>query len=627
MPKQHYGNRQAAWIKDDRDVRVSDRDRRVTFKSNRYGGKKDNNRGRDWGNALREHLQDEDVDMGFSAGSSKTNRFNNGGRRGRKGSPMPLAKTKRKLLESPSHWYKVSLPHGDKYDKSFLLKTFVEKVAPLPFWPIAWQVYGPSATFYVDDYKVAEKIHDLDRMIQMPNGFKLIIRVYGGCPNVDMTAATKEKIKLAMAKRYNDSTKALDLTKFHADPDLQNYFCALFKPLVFQAVVDIISENIPQLEALNLFDNKIQLLSYLKKIDKKIPNLKILYMGNNKLREISQLDALQGLPIVDLVLDGNPLCDKFKDQATYISEVRKRFPKCLKLDGIELPPPISFDIAEEHHIPAPQQTFLCDIKGGTVVREFLELYFQIFDSGNRQPLLQAYHEHASFSLTMGYPYSHGKEKGPWLNWYATDNRNLLRLQDPDRRAKLMKQGQLAVVSYLQEMPGTKHDIHSFTVDLTLFTPLMLCLTVSGMFKELKSGHKTPPLRFFFRTLVIVPAGSGFCIANETLHVTNATPDQGVEAFKTTVNVITPPQALPAASISSPGPSVPIVAPNMPVVAPNVPDDATKQEMVKQMSAQSGMNLEWSLKCLEETQWDYQRASVVFQNLNSAGVVPPQAFVK
>lgn len=46
-----------------------------------------------------------------------------------------------------------------------------------------------------------------------------------------------------------------------------------------------------------------------------------------------------------------------------------------------------------------------------------------------------------------------------------------------------------------------------------------------MFKELKSGHKIPPLRYFFRTLVIVPAGTGFCIVNEELHVSNATPEQ------------------------------------------------------------------------------------------------------
>ncbi|XP_030753850.1 nuclear RNA export factor 1-like [Sitophilus oryzae] len=232
------------------------------------------------------------------------------------------------------------------------------------------------------------------------------------------------------------------------------------------------------------------------------------------------------LPVIDLVLDGNPLCNKFRDKDTYISEVRKRFPKCIKLDGIDLPPPISFDISEETHLPDGQQTFLCNSEGEVIVRQFLEQYFQIYDTENRQPLLQAYHEHAVFSLTMAYPYGYGKEKNvSWLNWYNTDNRNILKLTDGDRRFKLLRQGHLSVVSYLQEMPQTKHDIHSFTVDLTIFTPHMISLTISGMYKELKSGHKIPPTRFFFRTLVIVPAGTGFCIANDLLHVSNATPDQ------------------------------------------------------------------------------------------------------
>ncbi|KAJ8940254.1 hypothetical protein NQ314_010776 [Rhamnusium bicolor] len=590
MPKSYFGNKQTTWVKDDRerDYRVSDRDRRVTFKPNRYGGNKEFNN-RDWKNAIREHLQDEDVDMGVSSGSGRYhNKKFNRGKKGRRGSPVP--NTKWKLLESPTGWYKVS-----------------------------WQVYGTTITFYVDDLKVAEKLQSLDKQIQLPSGFKIFVRVNAGSPNVDMNSTTKQKMKEVMAKRYNSITKALDLTKFHADPDLQGFFCALFKPIVFITVIEIIAENIPELEALNLFDNKIMMLSVFKKSLKKLPNLKILHMGNNKLRDISQLDSLQGLPIIDLVLDGNPLCDKFKEQTSYISEVRKRFPKCIKLDGIDLPPPICFDITEEHHLPDPQQTFLCNSEGGSIVRQFLEQYFLIYDTNNRQPLLQAYHENAIFSMTMAYPYGCKDKAAAWLHWYHTDNRNLKRVLDTERRVKLLKQGQLAVVSYLQEMPLTKHDIHSFTVDLTLFTPQMLCLTVSGMFRELKSGNKSPPIRYFFRTLVIVPAGSGFCIANEELHITNAFPDQAKEAFKTPVAVEPTPVA-PVATVSSPG--GPAVSPIVPV-----PDDATKQEMVRQMSAQSGMNLEWSLKCLEETQWDFQRASLVFQHLQSQGVIPPEAFVK
>lgn len=62
---------------------------------------------------------------------------------------------------------------------------------------------------------------------------------------------------------------------------------------------------------------------------------------------------------------------------------------------------------------------------------------------------------------------------------------------------------------------------------------MLTLVVSGMYKELRTAHKVPPIRYFYRSFVIVPAGSGFCVINEQLHVTNATEEQAkVSCIKT-----------------------------------------------------------------------------------------------
>lgn len=139
---------------------------------------------------------------------------------------------------------------------------------------------------------------------------------------------------------------------------------------------------------------------------------------------------------------------------------------------MDLPPPIGFDISEEAKLPDPQQTFLCSPDGQEVVRQFLEQYFLLYDSESRQPLLNAYHQFALFSMTMAYPYSpygQNKKGGSWLEWYANDNRNLLRVIDADRRLKLLLQGQGSIITFLEEMPDTKHDVHSFTVDLSLFT--------------------------------------------------------------------------------------------------------------------------------------------------------------
>ncbi|XP_018319322.1 nuclear RNA export factor 1 isoform X2 [Agrilus planipennis] len=584
-------------------------DRRVTFKHSKHGRKNNRN----WSASLEAHFQEEDVDMGGSGGGFTSAK--NFRRKGRSGTPPPKG-AKRKLLDSPVGWFRVTIPYGHKYEKNFILKLLMDHVSPLTLYPVMWTSERNVVTFYVDEYKVAEKLNNLDRQIRYPDGFNMIIKVNTGSPNVvDINESMKEKMKLAMAKRYNAATRALDLTKFHADPDLQDVFCALFKPIILLTAIDIISVNIPDLEALNLYDNRIHVLSHLKKLNTKLPNLKILHIGNNKIKDISMLDALSGLPLVDVVLDGNPLCDKYKNQETYISEVRKRFPKVMKLDGVDLPPPISFDISEEVPLPTSQQTFLCNAEGQGIVRQFLEQYIQIFDGETRQPLLQAYHEQATLSMTMAYPYGQHQKNSSWLNWYLTDNRNILRVTDSDRRMRLLKQGHLAVVSFLNDMPATKHDIHSFTVDLCLFTPQLINLTFTGLYKELHSGHKMPPIRYFCRTFVIIPAGSGFCILNEMLHVTNATEEQRKIAFRTPA---------PAPPVQTPAP------PNTPVTTPpstSIPDDAVKQQMVQAMAQQSGMNLDWSQKCLQETDWNFERAVFVFTELQKQGTVPPEAFVK
>lgn len=167
------------------------------------------------------------------------------------------------------------------------------------------------------------------------------------------------------------------------------------------------------------------------------------------------------------------------------------------------------------------------------------------DSDNRTLLLNAYHEHAMFSMTSAYPYGMNSKNSSWLNWYNTNNRNLIKLTDYERRHKLLRHGQVCIVNYLQEMPASKHDLHNFSVDLNIFTvgfsiamchhsmvwsvvflqPTMLHLSVAGVFKEFSSGHKVAPLRYFCRTFVIVPAGSGFCITNDELHISNATSEQ------------------------------------------------------------------------------------------------------
>lgn len=50
-----------------------------------------------------------------------------------------------------------------------------------------------------------------------------------------------------------------------------------------------------------------------------------------------------------------------------------------------------------------------------------------------------------------------------------ENRNLFRVNDTNKRQKLLKQGRLPVVSFISEMPQTRHHLHTFTMDISLVT--------------------------------------------------------------------------------------------------------------------------------------------------------------
>lgn len=212
--------------------------------------------------------------------------------------------------------------------------------------PHYWHTDKHGVTFFVDDYAIAQLLSE--KQIQMRDGFRLMFRVRGGYPNVTVDEDFKDKMKLVMAKRYNSQTKALDLSKFHADPDFRNMFCGIFRSSVMSAVIDIIHKNIPDIEAINLNENNISTMDSFRNIEKRLPNLKILYLANNnvsvellenrsmmiytfyaivydnflllsfQLSTIMQLIVFNKVAIVELVLKSNPLRQRYRDENQYV---------------------------------------------------------------------------------------------------------------------------------------------------------------------------------------------------------------------------------------------------------------------------------------------------------------------
>ncbi|XP_035739512.1 nuclear RNA export factor 1-like isoform X2 [Vespa mandarinia] len=598
---------------DDRVGRTSDgtfgNRRRVSFKPQGRSS-------RDISRSLTLTL-DNDIPM---AGTSNNNnrqvivwRRSRGLSRGRN-SPLPhralrsgILSMSQSLPAGETSWYKITIPFGAKYTKDYILSS-LNSIASEAFVPIMYKTSGNEASFYVDSQKAANVLLHCDRKITTTNGFKLRVKIKLGLPQCEISDALKERLKQAMIKRYVPETNALDLSKFHHDPDLiADYFCALSRPIMLMAVLDIVSEYVPTLEALNLDGNKLHMIEKLDVLYKKFPRLKILYIGDNKIKEMGQLDAIKELQLEELRLAGNPVSNRYMSrQSDYISGVRKIFPKLLRLDGMELPRPILFDVANDTtKMPPTQRLFVTDSKAQDIASQFLQQYFIIFDSENRHLLLDAYDEHARFSLTV----INNPQNTDKLSAYLSENRNLFRIINNNKRQKLLKQGKLPVLSFIIGLPRIKHHLNTFTMDVSIEG--MMLITVTGLFDEL--NNKGDQLRYFNRTFIIIPKGSGYCICNEQLHISLPTEEQRKKLITDNFSVQMTDIPSGSKTLSE-------------IQSPQLTEDV-KQKMALTLSQETNMNSEWSLKCLQEVHWNYENAILAFQELFKHGRIPSEAFVK
>ncbi|XP_035623947.1 nuclear RNA export factor 1 isoform X3 [Oncorhynchus keta] len=531
-----------------------------------------------------------------------------------------------------SSWCKMIIPYGRKYDKKWLL-TALQNLCSVPFTPVQYQIEGHKAQFYLEDACTANALCRVSRQITDTEGYKVIV-LMNPCPppailNTQLKPEDMEHLKQCMAKRFDGSQRALDLNNIRTDPDLvsQNIRAILSRKTFMDAVVKIIEENIPELVCLNLSNNKLYKLEDVADLISKAPHLKILNLSHNELKSEKELDRLKGLKLVELWLDRNPLCDQFKDQLTYISAIRERFPRLLKLDGHDLPPPIVFEVVSPTTTPPCKGSYFGSEEIKVLIMHFLQQYYSVYDSGNRQPLLDAYHDGASFSLSL--PSSQNPNRSHThispseclargsseyihiylyifnhrcsLREYHKDSRNIKRLKDPSTRFRLLKHTRLNVVALLNELPKTQHDSASFNVDVNTYTTTLLSFTVSGMFKEV-DGKSQGAVRAFSRVFIAVPAGiSGLCIVNDELFVRIATTEEIQHAFAATAPT---PSSSPVPTLTAP-----------------------QQEMLSAFSLKSGMNLEWSQKCLQDNEWDFNKAAQIFTQLKIEGKIPDVAFVK
>nr|XP_023396934.1 nuclear RNA export factor 1-like [Loxodonta africana] len=258
------------------------------------------------------------------------------------------------------------------------------------------------------------------------------------------------------------------------------------------------------------------------------------------------------------------------------SSILELFPKLLRLDNHEVPPPVVFGTEASKKLP------VCKVRRWYRVEPGEDGYYCIYDYEDRRGLQDAYHNEACFSLAI--PFNPEDLVPSWFDKYSKGSRNIKKLKDPVLCVHLLKHTKRDIVDFLSELPRTQHDISSLVVDMCVQTEKMLCFSVSGAFKEVE-GLFQAHVRAFTRIFIATPSSnSSLRIVNDQLCVGDGSPIETQGSFPTPV---------PTPS-SSP-----------------VPTFSEKQQ-------------KW---CLHDNNWDYTRASQMFTLSTPVLKIPEDTFMK
>ncbi|KAM9180310.1 LOW QUALITY PROTEIN: nuclear RNA export factor 3-like [Dugong dugon] len=389
-------------------------------------------------------------------------------------------------------WFKVTFPFGIKYDERLL--NLIQSQCSVPFNPFEFhyekmqvQLFGENASVAFALKKVSGKIWDEE------NERLSIFVSPSAVPHSEQKKLKSTKVKLIKKtniKGYEVPQRALDLQRLHSDPGMTDSSNSRADPMTVDiemgqnlrycmaASLHIHEENVPKLLSFNSSNNAPYQLVGLPDTMQKAPNIKSLNLSKNESE--GELDKVKGLEPEERCSDRNPLCTTFPDKSTNVSSFLELFPKLLHLDDHKIPPPIIFGNEAYKKLPVCKGNVFGSETLKNLNLQFLQQYYWIYDSGDRQGLLDAYHD-ACFSLTILF---NPDDLVPsFLDKYSMGSRNIRKLKDPVLRVQLLKHTKHDVVDFLSVLPKTQHDRSSFVVDMCVQMEKMLCFSVNGVFKE------------------------------------------------------------------------------------------------------------------------------------------------
>lgn len=449
------------------------------------------------------------------------------------------------------------------------------------------------------------------------------VKSSGDKPEVSESAlAIKEKFRGILATRYNVELKLLDLSNLATDSGLiemgafdGNTNTSKIFPALMAVCEDLFTTRQAKRDAIvsvTLANNGFGNVTDVTSLATTFPDIKNLDLSTNNLVDLNSIDAwrnkFRGLE--NLVLTGNPIEAQL---ATLKDDILKWYPRLHTLNNIQVRSPdelaavlAAAQAANELPIAGPDFRDVGDV-GATFITQFLALY----DTDRSALLSQYYDVHSIYSLAINMTAPRSTEVTvPVRAWaeYTKYSRNMKKITHLPARMNRQYTGLQAIQPVWTSLPPTRHpnlqtESDKYVIDCHTVHGLPdltgqatrgvdgLMITMHGEFEDQLPNVTEKSLRSFSRTFVLGPGGP------------NGPP----------IRVVSDLLALKAwAPLPKPTLTAPMAVPQQPATDSEQALMEQKKAIATQLTERTGMTLDYSGLCLQQTGWDLEQAFVAFE---------------
>lgn len=495
---------------------------------------------------------------------------------------------------------------------------------------------------------------DVGALVRMNNygwaGASISIERLGG-PVQDATAPssdaekTKAMLRTVLERRYDLETKFLNLSGLGQDEELKKqhifdskstagkFFPAMMK--VLELSFDSPDERHAAVTSVSLANNDLEDISVVTTLSVTLPKLLNLDLSNNKFDKLSALSNWRKrfFHLQHLILTGNPL---EQTEPNYVQEVVSWYPNLRQLNGIQVR--TEEEVANKARVtelPFPIRSALFQDEGG-IAEQFVRNFIMGYDSDRNALAAHYYDDGSEFSYAVNTqapndPAGTAKtEKGEWEH-YLKNSRNLKKISQLPARQNRLFRGTKAVADAFTSLPNTKHpdlasEARKWMIEAKMVPGIPdptgqsasgvdgFKIAISGEYEELDATTGQPMKKRSFDRIFILGPGPGPAGVRVVTDMLTVRGYGGMQAFEPDhfEGLSAEAQQQPTATTEA---------------APQLPAGISLQlaeQMVAELTKQTGMTLQYSKDCLDQVAWNFEAGLEAFGRVKSS--LPPDAFM-